>query len=303
MRRAVLIAAALLSFAMPAQAADPYDAVVQSYATHGAFSGAILIVKDGSVVFDRAYGSANTEHSLANQTTTRFHIGTLSMIYTAAVVLRLIERHRINLDNTAGQFVPGLDAGQGAASIQSLLAVSPDAPDAGADYVLLARIAAAASGKSFPDIADDTVFASLLLTGTGIDDGTLGPDRLMAKGYLADGTPAPPADWAALVGAASAFTTTRGAYHWLDMLFDGGLLTSTSRDLLFAGPLRMTTLSGPQGIVPGYSAEGRGQGFSSRIMRFPKVTVIVLANSESADTSQIAAVLAGTALDLLTKAP
>ena len=102
MRRAMLIASALILLAVPAHAASLFDALVQPYVASGAFSGAILVVKDGNIVFDRAYGYADAERRLPNQVSTRFHVGTLSMTYTAAVVLRLVEIHRIALDNTAG---------------------------------------------------------------------------------------------------------------------------------------------------------------------------------------------------------
>ena len=296
MRRAMLIVAALVMLAAPARAADRFDALVQPYAGLAGFSGSILVVKDGSVLFDRAYGFSDAEHRTPNLTTTRFHIGTLSMIYTAAVVLRLVELHRINLDNTAGQFVAGLSAEQGASSIQGLLAVKPDAPDAAASYALLARIAAAASGKSFADTADNTAFASVLLTGTGIDDGTLGADSRMAKGYHEDGTLVPPPDWAPLTGSASAYTTTRGEFHWLEMLFGGKILTTESREILLAGPWNKALLGPPNAPVAGYDAQGSAPGFASYVLWLPGLTVIVLANAETRQIRDIGVLLALQAL-------
>lgn len=297
MRRAMLIASALILLAVPARAASLFDALVQPYVASGAFSGAVLVVKDGNIVFDRAFGYADAERRLPNQVSTRFHVGTLSMTYTAAVVLRLVDIHRINLDNTAGQFVPGLDAGQGGLSIEELLAVKPDAPNASASYMLLARIAAAASGKPFADTADDTVFASVLLTGSGIDDGALDADRRMAKGYLKDGSLAQRPDWASLTGAASAYTTTRGAYHWLDRVFGGGLLSPESRDRLLAGPLSKVSFRGPQSSLEGYEALGSAPGFVSYVLWLPKVTVVVLANVETGQAKDIGGQLAMTALN------
>ena len=193
--------------------------------------------------------------------------------------------------------MPGLDAEQGRLSIQELLAVKPDAPNASASYVLLARIAAAASGKPFADTADDTVFASVLLTGSGIDDGALAADQRMAKGYLKDGTLAPQTDWASLTGAASAYTTTRGAYHWLDRLFGGGLLSPEGRDRLLAGPLSKVSFRGPQSPPEGCEAQGRAPGFASYVLWLPKVTVVVLANVETDLAKDIGGQLAMTALN------
>ncbi|MEJ0041301.1 MAG: hypothetical protein WDM81_03410 [Rhizomicrobium sp.] len=65
-------------------------------------------------------------------------------------ILRLVETRKLALDNTAGQFVPGAPA----VTVQALLAIPPEAPGAAAGYELLARVAAAATGKSFAAVED-----------------------------------------------------------------------------------------------------------------------------------------------------
>ncbi len=108
-----------------------------------------------------------------------------------------------------------------------MLAVAPDDPKAAADYELLARVAAAAMGKSFADVEDAGAFGTVWMNGTGIDDGTLLPQTRMAKGYVVDtGMPKlVTADWGRLAGSASAFTTTKDELYWLDRFFGDGLVS------------------------------------------------------------------------------
>jgi len=287
-RRAVL-AALMACLATPAWAWDPalavrLDGIVQTDAKD--FSGAILIARDGAIVFDKAYGMADAAAGLPNKPSTGFHVGTLSMRYTAVAILALVETHKLALDNTADQFVPGAPF----VTIQSLLAVSPEAPGAASDYELLARIAAAASGKSFAEVEDADAFASVWMSATGLDDGTAGSESRIAKGYVqVDGTLKPvTADWAALTGAASAYTTTRDELHWLDRLFGDALLTAPTRQAMFAAPSGYGWHHGMRFGAESYWAAGTAPGFSSFVLRRDDLTVIVLENIDSTPAEALA---------------
>src|SRR4051794_12444479 len=51
------------------------------------YSGTLLVVKDGKVVLNKAYGMANQEQRIANTTETIFDIGSLAKPFTAAAIL------------------------------------------------------------------------------------------------------------------------------------------------------------------------------------------------------------------------
>ena len=170
------------------------DAFLQSY--HKTFSGAILVTQDGGIVFDKAYGFADVAHQLPNRTTTSFHIGTLSVQYTATAVMMLADKGRLTLDNTAGQFVPGTpDAGK---TIRDLLGGNPKLAATQAGYVLLGRILETNTAKPLAEVLDTDFFGPLFMHGSGLDDGTLSAERRMALGYGPGGEadPVPAADWA-----------------------------------------------------------------------------------------------------------
>lgn len=288
--RAATLVALSLSAASPALAADPalaarLDSVVQAYANTGRFSGAVLIERNGDLLFDKAYGMANAETGLPNRPSTGFHVGTLSMQYTAVATLHLVETHHLALDNTADQFVSRAPH----TTIRDLLAIPPDAPEASADYELLARVVQAAMARSFADIEDAAAFDSVWMSGTGLDDGTASNESRIAKGYARDGENLKPvsADWAALIGAASAYTTTRDELHFLDRFFGDALISTDTRKAM--------TVSGygwhhgaPFG-PDGWWAAGAAPGFSSFVLRRGGLTVIVLENLDSGPAQTLAA--------------
>jgi len=288
--RAAALVALSLGAASPALAADPalaarLDSIVQAYAGTDRFSGAVLIERGGELVFDKAYGTANAEAGIPNRPSTSFHVGTLSMQYTAVAILHLVETHHLALDNTADQFVPGAPH----ATIQDLLAVPPDAPEAAGGYELLARVAQAAMARSFADIADAAAFDSVWMSGTGLDDGTASNESRIAKGYvLADGNPkSVSADWAALTGAASAYTTTRDELHFLDRFFGDALVTADTRKAMTASGYGWHH-GAPFGADAWWAA-GTAPGFSSFVLRQGGLTVIVLENLDSAPAQALAA--------------
>src|SRR6266581_8060930 len=72
------------------RAAD-VDRYLQPYFRSRNFSGAVLVSKDRELAFKSAYGFANREKRFRNTTETRFHIASVSMQFTAAAILRLID--------------------------------------------------------------------------------------------------------------------------------------------------------------------------------------------------------------------
>jgi CubicO group peptidase (beta-lactamase class C family) len=51
------------------------------------FSGAVLVAKDGRVLFSKAYGSADRDQGTPNTLQTRFRIGSMNKMFTAVAIL------------------------------------------------------------------------------------------------------------------------------------------------------------------------------------------------------------------------
>ena len=61
--------------------------------------GAIVVVKDGKVLFAQGYGYADLEHHTpVSPATTLFRIGSVSKLFTWTAVMQLVEQHKLDLD-------------------------------------------------------------------------------------------------------------------------------------------------------------------------------------------------------------
>ena len=154
-RRGLLLGTLALSLVRPgtaaAEAEDDFaaraDALVQPYARAGIFSGAIAVVRDGRVLFRRAYGLADREWSLPNTLETRFRIASLTKQFTAAAILKLGEAGRLDLDDPAARHVAGLPATWTPITLRMLLDHTAGLPNVTAlpDYpTVIARTARSA---------------------------------------------------------------------------------------------------------------------------------------------------------------
>lgn len=71
------------------------------------FSGAALVAKNGSVLFEHAYGLANREKKTPNQLDTQFRIGSMNKMFTAVCILQLVQAGKIQLSDPFGKYLPG----------------------------------------------------------------------------------------------------------------------------------------------------------------------------------------------------
>jgi CubicO group peptidase (beta-lactamase class C family) len=207
--------------------ATAIHAYLQPYAQSGNFAGDVLVEKSGKIVFEKAYGFADREHHIRNAAATRFHIASMSMQFTAAAVLRLVDTGSIKLDDHVGGFVPAIP-GADKITIRDLLAERSGLPDINAlpnytdvlqhhqtpvsliaeiqgrpllfepgskflheehsAYNLLALIVEKRSGFSFAAAVERLIFRPISLTESGVDDDSMTHAEPMAKGYQPEGT-------------------------------------------------------------------------------------------------------------------
>ena len=123
MRRIAILTVALLGAAGASFAQDVarMDAVVQSFVSNGTFTGAVLVARDGKVVFAKGYGLAQVERNVANTAATRFRVASITKQFTAAAILLLVERGRLTLDDPIKKHLPGAPASWDGMTIFHLL--------------------------------------------------------------------------------------------------------------------------------------------------------------------------------------
>ncbi|HZE69653.1 MAG TPA: serine hydrolase domain-containing protein [Pyrinomonadaceae bacterium] len=80
------------------------DTLTQS----GVPSASVAIVKDGQIVYLKAYGDARLEPKTSATTEMRYSIGSISKQFTAAALLLLQEQHKLSLDDKVSKFLPNL---------------------------------------------------------------------------------------------------------------------------------------------------------------------------------------------------
>lgn len=66
---------------------------------------AVLIAKNGNIVFEKGYGSANLELNVRVQPETVFRIGSITKQFTAIAILQLVEKGKIALDDSIQKFI------------------------------------------------------------------------------------------------------------------------------------------------------------------------------------------------------
>jgi CubicO group peptidase (beta-lactamase class C family) len=110
--------------------ASRLDSVVRAFEARGEFSGAVLVARDGRVVYEGAVGEADRELHVRNSDHTRFRIASTTKQFTAALVLRLVEAGRLRLDAPVVTYLPQYPRPQGArVTLRQLLTHTAGLPD------------------------------------------------------------------------------------------------------------------------------------------------------------------------------
>ncbi|MDV3457890.1 serine hydrolase [Sphingomonas sp. HF-S4] len=255
MHRFAISLLALSLCASPALAQDTgrMQQVVAADADKGEFMGAVLVAREGQILLDRGFGSANLEWKIPNDGTTKFRLGSVSKQFTAAAILILQERGKLSLDAPVKTWLTDAPAAWDKVTIRHLLSHTAGIPNftgfddyektktlpatlesltarfrdkplefqpgekfaySNSGYILLTTIVEKASGQPYATFVADQLFKPLGMADSGYDNrATVLPRR--ASGY----TPSP-----------------RGVVNtdYIDMTIPqgAGALYSTTHDLL-----------------------------------------------------------------------
>src|SRR6202030_3248306 len=91
---------------------DKIDAYLRPYVETGNFSGSILVVKSGKTLFQNSYGLSDVHSQAPNRIDTKYHIASLSMQFTAAASMRLVEEGKLSLDMKVSDIVADVPNGE-----------------------------------------------------------------------------------------------------------------------------------------------------------------------------------------------
>ena len=82
------------------------DANLTRLAKADAFSGVVYIAAHDSIIYNRAFGLADREDSVANTTHTRFALASMGKMFTATAILQLVDQGKLSLDDTLAKVLP-----------------------------------------------------------------------------------------------------------------------------------------------------------------------------------------------------
>lgn len=71
-----------------------------------AFSGTVVLAKDGKPVFQKAYGLASKSFNAPNNIDTKFNLGSMNKMITAVAITQLVERGKLSFDDKVGKIIP-----------------------------------------------------------------------------------------------------------------------------------------------------------------------------------------------------
>jgi CubicO group peptidase (beta-lactamase class C family) len=221
------IATVALAFASIAHAQDTgrMDQVVQQRVDAKQFMGSVLVARADQVVFNKAYGSANLEWGVANTTTTKYRIGSITKQFTAASILLLEERGKLKLDDPVRKHFAEAPAAWDGVTLKHLLSHTSGIPSftsfpeyaklkyhhtpvtelvglfkdkplefapgekwvySNSGYVLLGCIIEKAAGVSYADFVQANIFTPLAMNDSGYDSNAAVIAR-RAAGYTPSG--------------------------------------------------------------------------------------------------------------------
>ena len=86
------------------------DALFAEWDKPGSPGAAVAIVKNGLVMYQKGYGTANLEYDIPITSSTIFHVGSVSKQFTAFAITVLAHEGKLSLDDDIRQYLPELPA-------------------------------------------------------------------------------------------------------------------------------------------------------------------------------------------------
>ncbi|MGI9167815.1 MAG: serine hydrolase domain-containing protein [Pyrinomonadaceae bacterium] len=205
----------------PKDKAAKMNALFRDYDRPDVPGASVLVVRDGKVLFKKAYGLANLEDKIPGTTSTNFRLASVTKQFTAMAIMILAEEKNLSYDNHLTDFFPDFPDYGKAITIRQLLNhtsgliayedVTPTGtttpltdqdvlqfmkqqdhtyfvPGAqfrysNTGYVLLGLIVEKASGNSFPEFLRKNIFEPLGMNHTVLYHRDDHTDRRRAYGY------------------------------------------------------------------------------------------------------------------------
>jgi len=82
------------------------DKYVRAEAEQDLFSGAVLVAREGKIVYEAAFGYADKKNEIPNTINTKFSVGSIGKTFTGVLIMQLVEQGKIKLTDTLDMYLP-----------------------------------------------------------------------------------------------------------------------------------------------------------------------------------------------------
>jgi D-alanyl-D-alanine carboxypeptidase len=312
----------LLSLTGYAQSKDDYalkiDSLLQTTSPRS-FNGVVLITQKGKTKYAKAYGYSNFEDKMLLTAKDNFRIMSNSKQVTAVLVLKEVERGKIDLHSPIRKYLPDLQhSWADTVTVHHLLNFTAGISDINkplvfkpgtnflygvATYTLLGKIIEMVTGKRFIDVAN-SLFKELTMDNTFCYEE--GKENKLVKGYVNTDNvfklrehQTLGKEWIDFIPAGGIISNLKDLNTWDTKLHGGKILKPESYKLMTNYAItRQHVAFGNEKIGYGYGVHvsdktpveyighgGKGIGFTSVKVYFPEkdVDLIVLENQYHED--------------------
>lgn len=227
------------------------------------FSGTVLVSKNDSIVFEKAYGFANYEWKVKNTIDSKFSLASVSKQFTAAAILQLAEKKQLSLEDPVSKYFSHFPKGEKITlkmllshnsglemdfdelyltrtdldkdSVYSDLAKKPLLFEPGTHtaysnigYYLLARIIEKVSGQSYSEYLKQHVFDKAKMYNSGVSTNDIIVDKMTQLYYFENDklVKNPYVNWNFNFGHDGIYSTVEDLNLWNKALFDSEILLS-----------------------------------------------------------------------------
>lgn len=235
------------------------------------FSGTVLVSKNDSVLFKKAYGFADYEWKVKNVIDSKFSLASVSKQFTAVAILQLAENKKLSLEDPLSKYFAGFPKGDKITlkmmlthnsglnmdfdelyltktdldkdSVYTYLAKKPLLFEPGTGtaysnigYYLLARVVEKVSGQSYSAYLKQNVFDKAKMYNSGVSSNDAIVDKMTQRYYFDNDklVKNPYINWNFNVGHDGVYSTVEDLDLWNKALFESQtLLSEESKKKMF----------------------------------------------------------------------
>lgn len=252
---------------------EHFDRYLTAMEKNKGFRGAVLVAKEGEILFNKGYGYANYEEKIKNTPDTLFAIGSITKQFTAMAIMQLYEKGLLDLEDAVSKYLPDVIEGDnitirhllthtsGLVNYTDFLLEMVEAPEdtsidfvlglfkdeplifepgtqwqySNSGYVLLGYIVEKVSGVSYDEYLKENIFKPLEMNNTGTYYDKMEEDYAIGYMGITELTPVHEDEIVLKIayGAGNILSTVNDLYKWDRALQTEKLVKKETLDMIF----------------------------------------------------------------------